>query len=347
MALHKKIRAGLLTLTAIPITIASIALLSEFRPEPVESLTPFLPPSLPDTPKDGFEILSWNLQFAGSRKHHFFYDGGNAVSVPKTDVDNTLNAIQNVIATTNPDILMLQEIDRNSKRTHNIDQLRYLLDMDPQWAWVSTPYYKSPYVPHPSHEHMGSVNMHLALMSKSRLSHSERIALPLLNEPRWRQYFNLKRAILTSKVFLPGQSQPVSLAVTHLSAFSHGDGTLEKQVAKLLEWIDARGSDEPWILAGDLNLLPPEDTPERLGEDQIYYSNKSNPILPLMKYNHAFPDKLSVASRTYLPFSAQFPDRKIDYVFYGGPLELIEASVLSQYSDISDHLPIKARFRLK
>ena len=36
----------------------------------------------------------WNVQYAGSRKHHFFYDGGEAVHVPEhADVANAIGAV--------------------------------------------------------------------------------------------------------------------------------------------------------------------------------------------------------------------------------------------------------------
>ena len=55
---------------------------------------------------------------------------------------------------------------------------------------------------------------------------------------------------------------------------------------------------------------------------------------------------LAPENRTYLPFNAKNPDRKIDYIFYGGPIELLSSKVLTEASDISDHLPIEITFRL-
>lgn len=346
MSIKKNIKRGLVTAVGLPVCFVGTALFLEFKPEAKESVAVRHPLSSTwDKNKESFDILSWNLQFSASRKYHFFYDGGQAVVPTQKDVENTLQDIHNAIEEISPDILLLQEIDRHSSRTHGIDQLRWLIEQDNGWSWASTPYYKVAHVPHPSHQHLGKMDMHLSIMSRARLSSAERIGLPLLNEPRWRQMFNLKRAILHSKITIPGFSTPVSVGVTHLSAFSKGDGTLEKQIEVLLEWIQSHDPSQPWILAGDFNLLPPGDVPSRLGEDAKLYSSDINPILPLMKYQHAFPDALSESSRTYLSFGNDTPDRKIDYIFYGGPIELVDSKVHSQYSTISDHLPIWARFR--
>ena len=132
-----------------------------------------------------------------------------------------------------------------------------------------------------------------------------------------------------------------------MSAFSGGDGTLNKQITQIEAWIESIPDGQPWILAGDFNLLPPGDTASRLGKDAELYADAENPIERLtQKYKHAFPDLLSPSARTYLPFGAGEPDRKIDYVFYGGPIEIQSATVLREASAISDHLPLEISFRL-
>ena len=332
---------------ALPIVAVSAVVGTEFRPAPTEDTQTVVPVSLPwEENKDTFEVISWNLQFSASRKYHFFYDGGQDVIASEQDVIQTLEAIQKVIDDNRPDILLLQEIDRHSTRTANVDQLRWLLSRDSQWSWTSTPYFKAPYVPHPGHQHMGRVHMDLAIMSRAQLSDGKRIALPLLDEPRWRQMFNLKRALLTSQLHAPGSTTPIQIGVTHLSAFSKGDGTMAKQVAKLMEWVDSLPPNTPWILAGDFNLLPPQDSPSRLGEDSQLYAETDNPIAPLMKYKMAFPEMMSQAAFSYLPFGASEPDRKIDYLFYGGPLEVVDAEVLTSANQISDHLPLRVKFKM-
>ena len=294
-------------------------------------------------------LLSWNLQFAGSRKHHFFYDGGKAVHVPEKDVRETLDQITNLLKKRSPDIALLQEIDRYSDRTADIDQLEFLRGYHSGLNWVATPYHKVPYVPHPTFEPMGRVNLNLGILSKYQLESAKRTQLALLKEPRWRQYFNLKRAILESTLpmGLGAERSNLKVAVTHLSAFSRGDGTLTEQVEQLKQWMASQPPDQAWILAGDFNLLPPGDDPTRLGEDSQLYADSVNPIESLFKlFKEVSTDPLAPKYRTYLPFNAEKPDRKIDYIFYGGPIELLTANVLTEASSISDHLPIEITFQL-
>ncbi len=337
------ILAALLALVAV---LVGLALATEYRPAPEE-------PAEADCERDGaplragqpFTVLSWNLQYAGSRKHHFFYDGGRAVSVPEADVRATLDAIGAVLEEVGPDLALLQEVDRNSRRTHFIDELPPLVQAAGAACWAAAPYHRSPYVPAPSHEPMGRVDLELALLSRAPMRHAVRHQLPLLDEPWYRKVFNLKRAVLTAEVPVEGLDQPLAVAVTHLSAFSHGDGTLSRQVDALDAWIAARPPGQPWILAGDMNMLPPGDDPKRLSAESDLYADADNPIERLFaRYSEVFSDQLDPANRTYLPFGAAEPDRKIDYIFHGGPIRVVEARVMREHADISDHLPLVARF---
>lgn len=325
-----------------------------YYPAPTESLAVNCrrPPQTL-APGRPFTLLSWNIQYAGSRKYHFFYDGGRAVHVKRHDVENTLAAMSALIEKHRPHILLLQEVDRNSARTHRIDEAKRLLSAARAACWTSAPYHRSRYIPAPFLRPLGRMDMHLLNATRFKITTATRRALPALDEFFVRRAFNLKRAILETVVPISGRSRPLVLLNTHLSAFSFGDGTLEKQIKKIrarLQALDA--TDTPWILAGDLNLLPPGDDPARLGKDARYYSRKNNPITPLME-NHRSAVSLAryrknpSAHYTYLPYSAAKPDRKIDYVFVSQDIVVHEASVLNKKNPLSDHLPLLIRLEVK
>lgn len=302
-------------------------------------------------PSQVIRVLSWNVQYCASREHRFFYDGGDAVHVPRQDVIETLAAVAAAIRLHEPDLALLQEIDRSSARTARIDQLSGILEACPHPRWSSAHYHRAPYVPHPPGNHLGRVDMNLATLSNWHVEASHRHQLPLLAEPLYRRLFNLRRAVLVSEI--PRQQGPPLVVLnTHLSAFSRGDGTLGRQVAALdalLTGLDRRG--QPWILAGDLNMLPPGDDPGRLGEDAELY-DRTNPILPLFEGGRrsafAVQDlpQYPSALGTYLPFGAAEPDRTLDYLFVSGGIEVVSARVLDELSEVSDHLPLLVEVRV-
>ncbi len=309
---------------------------------PAERVCPADAPAAPtDRP---LRVLVWNLQYAGSRNHHFFYDGGEAVHVPPADVARSLERIAEVITEADPDLLLLQELDRGSDRTGRVDQLALLLQGPNYPCWAATPYHKVGYVPTPSHQHMGRVDMQLAVLSRFQLGEATRRQLPLLAEPWWRQAFNLRRAVLDVPMVLD-DGRSVRLFNTHLSAFSKGDGTLGRQMAVL----DALAGEEesagrPWVLGGDLNALPPGDDPSRLGADGAWYADAETPVKVLFdRYTSVMPlaewQRDPAARNTYVPFGEDAADRVLDYAFIARSLGVLNARVLPVY-DVSDHLPL-------
>lgn len=294
---------------------------------------------------DSIKVLVWNVQFCGTRKHHFFYDGGDAVKVPAEDVRVALEAIGSLLEQHRPDLALLQEIDRNSDRTGGLDQLARLLDVHPHARWAAAPYHKAAYVPFPPRQHLGRVDMELATLSRLGMLSAARHQLALLDEPFYRRAFNLKRAVLETAI--PRSSGPPFVVLnTHLSAFSYGDGTLEAQVQQIerrLAELDEAGS--PWIVGGDFNLLPPGDDPGRLGDDAGQYADQNNPLEILFSAGRRSvfsPTTLleDVATRTYQPFGSEGPDRTLDYMFVSENVEIRGARVLKDAPDISDHLPL-------
>lgn len=331
---------------ALPLA-AALAPWAGYRPPLTELIAPLRPwPREPLQPGGDLRVLSWNIQFCGGRAEAFFYDEGPRVHVPPAESAATLAAISALLAEQAPTVTFLQEVDRGASRTSNVDQLRVLLDALPPQSSASACYWRAPFVPTPLHTPLGRVNMHLCTLTPHGLSAASRRQLPLLDESRLRQYFNLRRALLTSRIPIAGGGH-VAVANTHLSAFSFGDGTLDDQVAELEAWMGSHAPDQPWILAGDLNLLPPGDDPARLQlSRQLYSSPDDNPLRRLIPRFKTAHDVRGAGPKTYLPHGASEATRTIDYIFYGGPLTCTEASVLQRHSSLSDHLPLWAELRL-
>ncbi|MDP2315371.1 MAG: endonuclease/exonuclease/phosphatase family protein [Pseudomonadota bacterium] len=321
-----------------PVDLEPVPVVTRGAPEPLE-------PGVP------FKVLCWNIQYAGTRRQRFFYDGGDAVHVDPADRDLGLAGIVAELRAVDADLVLLQEIDRDSDRTGRIDELAALLEGAPYPSYVSATCHRSRYVPVPRHQPLGRVDLHVALLARTQLRSGLRHQLPLLREPRLRQAFNLKRCLLTAEVPVAGWEQPLHLAVTHLSAFSRGDGTLVRQVEALRSWMEARErAGEPFVLGGDLNLLPPGDDPRRLGAEAVEYTDHPNPIerlIPRFRSAVAPERLLDPRNATYLPWGAVAADRVLDYLFVSDGIDVIEAGPLSRPCPISDHHPLLATLRLR
>jgi len=312
-------------------------------PAAVQPVTVAGPPAEGEAPSE-LRVMVWNVQFGAGRDHLFFYDGGMAVSVSRAAVDQTLQGIAERIRHHDPHVVMLQEVDRGSRRTAYVDQHAVLARLLPRMPWhASTPYHQVPYVPAPAHEHLGRVNMHLSVFARVPLWGGTRVQLPLLRESRVRRLFNLRRCVMELRA--PLGAHTVRLLHTHLSAFSRGDGTVQRQVAALQARTAAAEADgQSWVLAGDFNALPPGDDAGRLGADAAMYGDWS-PLSPLfgrarsavtLAMHREEPERW----RTWVPHGAHAPDRAIDHAFASSGRRLTNALVDRAAVGLSDHLPL-------
>ncbi|KAL1495203.1 hypothetical protein AB1Y20_017068 [Prymnesium parvum] len=211
------------------------------------------------------KVLVWNIQFCAGTGVHFFYEGGDATSVPsRPAVLHTLAALAELITRELPDLVLLQEVDRGARRSWYVDQLDELRRLLPASyrASASDWYWSLPWVPFPFAEMLGRVEMHLCALSRYAIGAARRVALPpVRSDGVLARLFNVRRAV--QLLTLPtADGRCVEVLHTHLSAFTGGDGTVEAQVEVLRELV---GEAAPhWLLAGDLNALPPGVSAEGL-----------------------------------------------------------------------------------
>lgn len=293
-------------------------------------------------------VLTWNIQFSAGRSQKFFYDGGDAVHVPSAEVWSTLDRIGQVLRDQSADIVLLQEVDRGSDRTGRVDQHAELLARVPYPCHTSTPYHRNRYVPFPPAQHLGRIDMHLSVFSRFRMTDAVRWRLPELMESWVRRQFNLRRALLELSVPL-SDGRSLGLFDVHLSAFSRGDGTLPRQLETIAQRLQTRGP--PFLIAGDFNALPPGDDPSRLGADSALYADEGDPLGILFDaWQSAIPAEAHQDEpdryRTWLPPGLDEADRAIDHVFVSPGVEVLDATVLTGISSVSDHLPMRLEIRV-
>ena len=83
------------------------------------------PDSLPPTP---LELLTWNIGYAGlGSDADFVADGGRHIRTrSRSTVERNLDAIIQRIRAENPDVVLLQELSRDSYVTHRVDVLAHV-----------------------------------------------------------------------------------------------------------------------------------------------------------------------------------------------------------------------------
>ena len=321
------------------------------------------------TTGSSLKVMSYNVQYMASKNYVFFYDidvedperlaaveSENKVvaSQPAAeDVHWTLEQVAAVIRSENPDIVLLQEVNGgDDSRTHYIDQVTELLarlpgDMYP--CQSETPYWKAEFIVHPNI--LGPVNMQLLTLSKYRITRSVRHQLPRIARNFLLEPFHFQRALLESHI-ATDQGHSLALLNTHFDAWGEGTDIMRRQIARTESILGRLDKEQtPWILGGDLNLLPPDNNRQRtsiLAAGTGDYSEIPE-LAPLYEKYRGVPSLEQLATEDSSAWYTHFPndptvpgpDRTIDYLFYSDQWNLVDAWVRQEDTlQISDHLPV-------
>ena len=239
--------------------------------------------------KDTLTVATWNIRFGIGRANWFGDSCGDLVLFDNETIIDGLELLAQKITEMDADILLLQEVDTDSKRSAYIDQVQWLLDHSSMNYGVYASMWEVQFVPS---DGLGRVNTGNAILSKWPLSEAERIQLSLRgDQDALTKAFYVRRNVLKAVVNYPGN--PFWAVDIHASAFSNDD-TKQKQFLEfkdVLDEINSKG--ELFVAGGDLNELPPGATknnyceedrcPDELPEDDegCDFSNETTWINPL------------------------------------------------------------------
>lgn len=332
----------------------------EFTVLQYEATNKTTPSSTPST----LNIATWNIKFGGGRIDFFFDCHGDRVLMNAAEVNENMAAVAAKVRNMNPDVLMLQEADIDSKRSAYVDQVQYLLDNTDLNYAIYASQWQADYVPS---DGVGQVNSGNAILSKYPLDKAERIALPLIGEQSGLvQYFYLRRNILMADLTI--NNQTVKLMNTHTSAYS-SDGTKKQQ----LEIIEAKAAElaaagSTFILGGDFNNLPANSDIYCEFDDDVCTEESGYASLPCdvlleeltnmniySAYEAAIPQaKYESNQAKYASFTSDkngFWNRKLDYIFTNGDfvdgVGLVHQNVETggmATMPLSDHAPVTTVF---
>lgn len=308
-------------------------------------------------PKPELRAMNYNVKFGGGRIDFFFDCFGDRVLMTKDEVLRNLERLAAKIREVDPDVLVVQEIDVNSKRAAYVDQMQWLLDHTDLDYGVYASQWKADYVPS---DGIGAVDSGNGILSKYPLSGAVRIALALrTDQSDLERYFYLKRNILRATLNT-GEAKLVVVAI-HAEAYAK-DGTKKRHIERFKDELDDASESGHVVLgAGDLNTLPPgsdkqHDFPDSVctNEDFIaddyrdeatwlepFYESYASEI-PLADYQ---ADNASYFSHT--TDKDGFWNRKLDYFFTNasvvpgsGLVHQDEAHGGTETMPLSDHAPI-------
>ncbi|NOV01136.1 family 20 glycosylhydrolase, partial [Paenibacillus planticolens] len=167
----------------------------------------------------GVRVLTYNI--------HHGAGNDNIVNLPR---------IADVIKSLNPDLVALQEVDKNVPRSGNVDQAAKLAELTGMHVTFGKAI------------DLSGGEYGLALLSRYPITSSEKTLLPNTSGGE-------QRAVLTAKIAPTNGLPEFTFSGTHLEW--NPKSIQADQVNKIVELY---GSTSPYILAGDLNATPESDT---------------------------------------------------------------------------------------
>ena len=211
------------------------------------------PASAPQ-PDSIIKVMTWNIRFGIGRGEWFGDACGDRVIYSREEILVKLQAIVDRINEVKPDILLLQEVDINSKRSAYIDQLQWILDRTDFNYAVFGYQWKAQFIPS---DGLGRLQEANAILSRWPIGASTRIQLPLRqDQDRLTRYFYERCCMVKAKTEIPGVSDFYAVNI-HASAFATDD-TKHQHIIAFKEELDNLVANGGWFVAGgDLNTLPP------------------------------------------------------------------------------------------
>lgn len=196
-----------------------------------------------------FSILTWNLGYGALGDNaDFFMDGGTRMLTASPErVNENMADILSEITTVNPDIALLQEVDVESKRSAEVNEVKAVADSMPEAASYYATNYRTAYVPLgiPSY---GNIEGGLQTLSTFKTNEATRLALP--SSYSWpMSTVQLKRCELVLRIPVEGSDRELVLINIHPDAYTDEEHHAA-QIAAIKETLETEAAAGNWVIAG-------------------------------------------------------------------------------------------------
>ena len=195
-------------------------------------------------------LLTWNAGYGAlDEKQDCYWDGGKGViGESKEKVLDNVDSINSKIKELDPDIFFLQELDLDSKRSYDVNELEIFQDNNLNYTNSYACNFKAGFVPVPVYQFTGQVEAGIASFSKYQVSEATRIQLPI--PFKWPvSLLNLKRCLLINRTPIEGSNKELVTINLHLEAYDDGEGKA-KQLKQLMDIMQEEYDKGNYVIAG-------------------------------------------------------------------------------------------------
>ena len=298
-----------------------------------------------------YKLLSWNVGFFGMDKNiDFFMDGGKMVfPISQKQVEENISKAIEEIKKENPDIINLQEVDKYSKRTGFMDQVKILNEKFKQNS-IFAYNMKVKFVPYPIPP-LGQMETGIYSSSKKELLNPERHQLPIAFKYPVR-LSNFKRAFTVSYSNINGSDKKLVLLNAHLDAYDdEKSGFKKKQTEEILNFMKNEREIGTYVLLSadfiqNLKMLN-KDEMEKIPSNLWRASNFDTELLSdKFKLLHPNENTARLNNKPYKKGSENTYYYIIDGFVVSDNIKVNEIKVNDLDFQNSDHNPVVLKFEL-
>ena len=338
------------------VSVIAIGSFTDYRPPEYQSVSPDKQSErLLDNDRDTFNVLLWNIGYCGLGEHSdFFYDGGENVRPNPNNYDKYWNGVYSYIAKhrDSQDFILLQEVDRDSRRSYHHDQFEGLGIMFDGWEAVHAPNYKNVWNPMPlTQMPLGKIQSGLASFSRYTSSTVTRHSFP--GNFSWpKSVFMLDRCFVVQEISLPNGKR-LYIINSHNSSYDDGD-LKAQQMDYLKEFLLQVYDDGDYVVVGaDWNQCPPNfpyHTFMREKNENYSQTNIDGDFMP-EGWQWVYDNTEPTNRKLYQVLSSKAYDDTyktlIDFYLVSPNVEVIDVETDNQGFKYSDHQPVHLRFTLR
>lgn len=304
------------------------------------------PDQLPDSAT--INLLIWNIGYCGlDASMDFFYDGGDQMRPSREGV---ITNIKGVVKTLSPhltaDFLLLQEVDRDSKRSYHLNQYEIIKghfhDFNAQFGMN----YRVSFVPIPLKNPMGKVESGLMTLSRYNPSAVTRHSFP--GNYSWPvKLFMLDRCFLVNR-YPVSDGNELLIINTHNSAYDDGSLRMEQMTFLKKFLLEEYEKGNYVIVGGDWNQTPyglePSLPSHPFDTINLTYIEKN---YPGSEWHWAYDPSLPTNRRVALPYNRSTSlTTVIDCYLLSPNIEFEKVKTLDVDFRFSDHQPVLLKARL-
>ena len=288
-------------------------------------------------PKDTLSMITFNLGYLSGMTNNIAVDRSKDLFTG--NLEKTLQLFKNI----QPDFVAYQEIDIDADRSFNVNQVTELQNQHPFPYAATAVNWNKTYVPFPYSpisQQFGKIISGQALHSNYPITENNIVTLVKPeNNPFYYNAFYLDRLAQVNHVKIG--SKEIVIINVHLEAFK--PETRDIQIKTVLKEFHKYSDKYPVILCGDFNSTPPNATTPYQNDHVIQTILADYDIEMAINLDENKRDEAS-----YFTFNSEKPHNRIDYFFYNPKfIQILDARVLHESEQISDHLPVWMKFVLR